>query len=173
MKWYEILAILFGIINFWMQASYTFPNKGKKLGKVLAMPLILKITLVSVFAITETFSEKIFGLPILGIVFSGVICLSAGVIGYHLSIKHLEKFKGGVTSKRLFYLMIMIIFLSLFLSPHREIYKNLTIGFLVGGTIFLLIGLADKKIKPKDIWLAVKKLGVLIFDAFKDNIKRL
>lgn len=173
MKWYEILGILFGIINFWMQASYTFPNKGRKLGKVLAMPLILKITLISVFAITETFSEKIFGLPILGIVFSGVICLSAGVIGYHLSIKHLERFRGGRTSKRLFYLMITIIFLSLFFSPHREIYKSLTIWFLIGGTIFLLKGLVDKKIKIKDIWIAVRRLGVFIFDAFKNNIRRL
>jgi hypothetical protein len=173
MRWYEILGIVFGIINFWMQASYTFPNKGKKLGKVLAMPLILKITLVSVFAITETFSEKIFGLPVLGIIFSVIICLSAGVIGYHLSIKHLEKFKGGVTSKRFFYLMITIIFVSLFFSPHREIYTNLTISFLVGGTIFLLIGLADKKIKARDIWFAIKKLGILIIDAFKNNMRRL
>lgn len=154
-----------------MQASYTFPNRGKALGKVLAMPLILKLNLLSVFGVVRAFEGESGEATFTGLFFSAIFCITTGVAGYYNSIKYLEGYRGGKLSKVLFYIMIIIIFLAGTIPAHQEIYSALTIGFLVGGTLFLLIGFSYNKFGLRDIWRAIKKLGVIIMRAFKKNIR--
>ena len=170
-KWLIALGVAFGVINFWMQASYTFPNREKKLGKVLAMPLFLKLNLLSVFGVTKSFEGEFGEATFTGLFFSAIFCITTGVAGYYNSIKYLEGYRGGEVSKFLFYTMIIIIFLAGIIPAHQEIYKSLTIGFLVGGTIFLLIGFFSNKFGFRDLWRAIKKLGVIIIRAFKKTMR--
>lgn len=170
-KWLIALGVAFGVINFWMQASYTFRNRGKKLGKVLAMPLFLKLNLLSVFGVMKSFEGESGEATFTGLFFSAIFCITTGVAGYYNSIKYLEGYRGGKLSKVLFYVMIIIIFLAGTIPVHQEIYKSLTIGFLVGGTVFLLTGFLSNKFDLRDIWRAIKKLGVIIMRAFKKNTR--